>query len=355
MSCTYSLTVEPLGRTVEIREGQTILDACLREGIWLPHACGHGLCSSCKVDVTDGDVDHGPVSPFALMDFEREEGKALACCATPQSDLTIEADLDVDPDARCYPVRDFTATVVEIVDLTPDIKGVWLELNHDITFQAGQYINLSLPGMNEPRAYSLANPPSDTRRIELHIRLVPGGQGSTYVHQQLKVGDSLTVSGPYGQFFVRASRSAPMLFLAGGSGLSSPKSMILDLLAQGCTQPMTLIHGVRTAKDVFFADLFQGLAAQYPHFTYVPALSGEVDAGWTGATGFVHDVAEQQFQGRFSGMQAYLCGPPAMIDAAIQTLMKGRLFEQDIFTERFFSAADRAGDGKKSSPLFRRL
>ena len=88
---SYQLTIEPLGQTIEIEDGQTILDAALRAGIYLPHACCHGLCATCKVQVVDGEVDHGVASSFALMDFERDENKCLACCAMPESDLVIEA------------------------------------------------------------------------------------------------------------------------------------------------------------------------------------------------------------------------------------------------------------------------
>jgi phenol/toluene 2-monooxygenase (NADH) P5/A5 len=358
---SYQLTVEPLGRTIEIREGQTILDACLREGIWLPHACGHGLCSSCKVTVSDGDVDLGSISPFALMEFEREEGLALACCATAQSDITIEADIDIDDDAKCYPVQDFVGRVSRIENLTPDIKGVWIALEGDgITFQPGQYINLNIPGVERPRAFSLANPASQKGEVELHIRLVPGGQGSSYVHTQLAQGDSIGLSGPYGQFFVRKSRPGPTLFLAGGSGLSSPKSMIIDLLDEGWSDPITLIHGVRTEQDIFFGDLFRDLAQAHPNFRYVPALSQpqspdlQNETGWQGETGFVHEVAERLYNGKFSGLNAYLCGPPVMINACVDSLMKGRLFERSIFTERFISSAD-TGDGSAKSPLFRKV
>ena len=93
---SYELTIQPLGQTIEVEDGQTILDAALRAGIYLPHACCHGLCATCKVQVVDGEVEHGEASAFALMDFEREEQKCLACCATLQSDVTIEADIDED-------------------------------------------------------------------------------------------------------------------------------------------------------------------------------------------------------------------------------------------------------------------
>lgn len=121
---SHQLTIEPLGATVDVEPGQTMLDAALRAGIYLPHACGHGLCGSCKVQVLCGEVDLGAANPFALMDFERDEGKALACCATLQADTTIEADIDEDPDARVIPVRDFAAEVERIEDLTPTIRAI---------------------------------------------------------------------------------------------------------------------------------------------------------------------------------------------------------------------------------------
>lgn len=351
-----TLTVEPIEETVELAEGQTILDGCLRAGVWLPHACGHGLCGTCKVEVLDGDVDHGAASPFALMDFEREEGFTLACSATARSDLVIEADIDVDPDAVIRPVRDFVGRVSRFEHLTSDIIGIWISVDEGIEFQAGQYLNLTVDGVNGPRAFSFAGSPSVTHEVELHVRLVPGGAATPKLHAELSVGDEVRFSGPYGRFFVRRSAEKPMLFLAGGSGLSSPKSMVLDLLESGCTHPITLIHGVRTGADAYFGELFRSLEAAHPNFRYVPALSqpGDLDAEWTGETGFVHEVAERLFDGRFAGMSAYLCGPPPMIEACILTLMKGRLFERDIFTERFVTAADGEA-GLAKSPLFKRV
>src|SRR3546814_2692698 len=123
-----------------------LLDAALRAGIYLPHACGHGLCATCKVHVVNGEVDHGDASSFALMDFERDEGKTLACCATVEEDVTFEADIDEDPDAEIIPIRDFAGRVTRIESLPPTIKGLWIVQGEAIHFQAGQYINLALPG-----------------------------------------------------------------------------------------------------------------------------------------------------------------------------------------------------------------
>lgn len=352
---SHTLTIEPLGVELEIEDGQTILDAALRAGIYLPHACCHGLCATCKVTVVDGEVDHGDASSFALMDFEREEGKTLACCATVEADTIIEAEIDEDPDAKVIPIRDFAGRVARIEDLTPTVKGVWLELDDGagIEFQAGQYVNLAFPDGIGSRAFSIASAPADRGMIELNIRRVPGGAGTGYVHERMAVGDPVRLTGPYGRFFVRKSADLPMLFLAGGSGLSSPRSMILDLLQDGCTLPITLINGQRSQSELYYHEEFKALARDHPNFRYVPVLSDEPEeSDWQGARGFAHQAAVTAFGNDFRGHKAYLCGPPLMIEACISALMQGRLFERDIYTEKFLSAADAQ---QVRSPLFKGL
>ena len=352
---SYELSIEPLGRTIEGEEGQTILDASLRAGIYLPHACGQGYCATCKISVLDGEVDHGNASNFALMDYEREEGKALACCAKLEADTVIEVEIEIDTDSRNLPVRDYQGIVSRIEKLTPTIKGIWIKLDNDevLDFQAGQYVNLQLPDDIGIRAFSLANPPSTGNEIELNIRLVPGGVCTGWIHSQLKVGDKLRLTGPYGRFFVHKSAKLPSLFMAGGSGLSSPRSMILDLIGEGSELPITLVHGARNRQELYYHDEFVALAARHPNFTYVPALSDEAaDSDWQGFRGFVHDAAKAHFDNDFRGRKAYLCGPPIMIEACITTLMQGRLFERDIYTEKFFSAADAQ---QVRSPLFKKV
>ncbi|OXR35061.1 2Fe-2S iron-sulfur cluster binding domain-containing protein [Pseudomonas umsongensis] len=352
---SYQVTIEPTGETIEVEEGQTILQAALRQGVWLPFACGHGTCATCKIQVLEGEADLGAASSFALMDIERDEGKVLACCAIPQSDMVIEADIDADPDFLGHPVEDFRAVVSALVDLSPTIKGVHLKLDRPMAFQAGQYINLQLPGVDGTRAFSLANPPSRADEVELHVRRVEGGRVTGRIHDELKVGDRVELSGPYGQFFVRTSQSGDLIFIAGGSGLSSPQSMILDLLEAGDTRQIVLFQGARNRAELYNQELFEALQRDYANFTYVPALSqAEDDIAWTGFKGYVHDAAKQHFEGRFSTRKAYLCGPPVMIDSAITCLMQGRLFERDIFMERFYSAADGASESTRSA-LFKRI
>lgn len=349
---SYELTIEPLGQTIELDEEQTILDAALRAGIYLPHACVHGLCGTCKIQVLDGEVEHGEASTFALMDFEREEQKTLACCATAESDLVVEAEIEEDPDARNLPIQDYEAEVTRIEELTPTIRGIWLKPDRPVEYQAGQYINLTVSAEIGSRAFSLATPPS-SGELELNVRRVPGGEGTAYLHEQLAVGDRVHFSGPYGRFFVKKSAQVPVLFFAGGSGLSSPRAMLLDLLAEGFDLPIILVYGQRTRSELYYHQEFLELERQYPNLRYVPALSDEPeDSDWDGFRGYVHEAAQAALDNDFRGHKAYLCGPPLMIEASISALMQGRLFEKDIYTEKFISAADAQ---QVRSPLFRSL
>jgi phenol hydroxylase P5 protein len=129
--------------------------------------------------------------------------------------------------------------------------------------------------------------------------------------------------------------------------------MITDLLEQGDDRPITLVYGQRTLAELYYDAELRALAAAYPQFTYVPALSDEPqETAWGGERGFVHEVAKRQLDGNFSGRKAYLCGPPPMVEACISTLMQGRLFERDIYTEKFISATDA---NQARSPMFKRI
>lgn len=353
---SYQVTIEPLGETIEVEEGQTLLDAALRAGIHMPHACGHGLCGTCKVDVLDGEVEHGDPSPFALMDMERDEGKCLTCCATATGDLVIEADIDEEPDSKNYPVRDFTGVVSKTVRFSPRIKGIFLAIEGEgIEFQPGQYVNVEIPGLEGlPRAFSIASPASAKNLVELNVARIENGKGTAWIHEQLKTGDRLKFSGPYGRFYVRTSCPEPMIFMAGGSGLSGLKAMILDLFEKGESRPVTLVYGARNQEELYHRAMLEELAKEHDNFTFVPVLSAEAeDSDWPGMRGNVHEAAEKHFNGRFAGHKAYICGPPPMIDASISTLMRGRLFERDIHVENFYTQANK-GDRPKS-PLFRSI
>jgi len=338
----YELTIEPLGQTIEVEDGQTILDAALRAGIYLPHACCHGLCATCKVQVTDGEVDHGEASTFALMDFEREEGKCLACCARLESDTVIEAEIEDDPDSENLPVEDYRGEVVRIETLTPTIKGIWLKLDRPMHFQAGQYINLEIPALGGvSRAFSLANAPHDDACLQLHIRHVPGGQFTDHVFSTMRERDMLRFNGPHGCFFLDEESLKPVLLVAGGTGFAPIKAIVEHAIAEGSTRPMAIYWGGHGRVDLYQLSLAEKWALEHAHIDFVPVLSDRPENEiWRGRRGFVHAAAMTDFPD-LSGHQVYVCGSPAMVLAARRDFVgQCRLPETEFFADSFEFAND---------------
>lgn len=354
MTAEYTVTVEPLGATVTCRADQPVLDACLRAGVWLPHSCTHGTCGTCKVEVLDGEVDHGDASPFALMDFERDDGRLLPCVARPRGDLVIEADIDVDDSVPVHPVRDHAGVVVGLDDVAEDIRRLRVELDRDLAFNAGQYVSLAVPGHpGTTRTYSMANPPSQPRVLEFHVRRTPGGLATDgWIFATLAVGDRVALSGPYGRFVLRPDRAEPALMVAGGTGLAPVMSMVRHALEDGAgTAHLTLYQGARTRSAIYDVERFTDLAARFPErFTYRPCLSDEDADGF--AAGLVTDVIAADHDS-LGGHVGYVCGPPPMVEAALRTLMGRRLFPRDIYREGFVDESDRSSGGIRS-PLIRR-
>jgi phenol hydroxylase P5 protein len=350
---THTIRVESLDREVQCREDQNILDACLRAGVWLPHACTHGTCGTCKVEVLEGDVNHQDASAFALMDFERNEGKTLVCTATPESDVVIDADVEAEKGVTMHPVQDFVGTLSVLEDCARETRRLVFDLDREITFNAGQYVQVELPGGDEvTRSWSVASPPGQTTQIELNIRRTPGGRGTDgWVFKDLKVGDQVKIAGPYGRFFFRTARENAAIMIGGGTGLAPLKSMVRHVLETGTGQTMYLYHGVRGAADLYDVEFFRGLAAEHPdQFFYRPCLSEEDGVEGT-SHGLVTDVVMGDFP-TLRGMVAYLCGPPPMVEASLKMLMRKRLFPRDTYREDFFDSSDKATGGVRS-PLIR--
>jgi NAD(P)H-flavin reductase/ferredoxin len=348
---TYTVTVEPLGAEITCRADQTVLDACLREGIWLPHACTHGTCGTCKAEVLDGEVDLGDASPYALLDSERADGCALICVAKPRSDLTIEGEVELEDGVDVHPVRDFQGVIAALEDVAPGVRRVIIELQTPMAFNPGQYMLLDIPGGGQ-RPYSIASTPATPSRLELHIKRTPGGAATDgWVFASLQAGDAVSLSGPYGRFSFRPARTQPILMLGGGTGLAPLKSMITYLAETGGDRQVVLYHGVATREDLYDHEYLESLQAGHDWLTYRPALSRDE---WQGRSGRVPALLAQDYP-RASGHVAYVCGSPAMVTDTLKALMKARLFPRDIYREDFFDSADRAaGTNVVRSPLIRR-
>lgn len=349
----HRVTVEPAGREIACRADQNILDACLRAGIWLPHSCTHGTCGTCKAELLDGEVDHGDASSFALMDFERDEGKVLLCCARPKSDVTVEGDVEEEDGVEHHPVRDFLGEVVSIEDVAADVRRVVLRLDGELAFHPGQYVQIRVPGKDCVRTYSMANAPAEPDRLELHVRRTPGGIASDgWIFSSLAVGDRIELAGPYGRFFYRETRTEPALLIAGGTGLAPMKAIVRHVLESDLDRRLVLYHGSRTAAHSYDVDFFAELARAHPErFSYRPCVSGEPADGF--AHGHATDVLDADLE-TCEGRVAYVCGPPPMVEAALKLLMRKRLFPRDIYREDFLDEHDKASGAGVRSPLLRR-
>ena len=213
---SYQVTIEPLGQTIEVEEGQTILDAALRAGIYMPHACCHGLCATCKVQVVDGEVDHGAASPFALMDFERDEGRCLACCARADVRRDHRSRHRRGPGRAPSPGARHSARWPLARDLTPTIKGDLPRGSRGHARSRPASTSTCSSRRRDPRAFSLANPPQAARRARTQRAPVPDGKGTSYIHKELKVGDKVTLTGPLRPLLRAQVRCPAAVFMAGG-------------------------------------------------------------------------------------------------------------------------------------------
>ncbi len=240
---------------------------------------------------------------------------------------------------RLFPVRDRVGWVTSIEDCARETRRIHLELDQPLDFVAGQYVTLRVPHCNVRRSYSLANSPTDRRRIELHVRREPDGEATDrWLFRDVALGQQVDVSGPYGGFLLRLDRPEPVIMIAGGTGLAPIKSMIRYVLEQGHLQDLCLYQGADTAADLYDVEFFRELADAYPQqFSYVPCLSGE---SWSGARGLATDVVTADFS-RARGHVAYVCGPRAMVEASVKALIALRVPSRDIFRETFYDYADR--------------
>lgn len=331
--CTITINAR---RTLTVEGGRSLLATLKDADIFIPSACGgRGSCGLCKVT-----LERGAGSPLAtelawLSPAEQAGGVRLACQVKVKNDLAL-----VLPEALLE-VRQYATRVVGLRDLTPDIKEVRLQLVDPpaITFKAGQFIQFEVPPYDltdEPvyRAYSIASPPSASGAIELEIRAVPNGLCTTYVHRHLRVGDVVTINGPYGDFTLRDT-DREILCVAGGSGMAPIKSILTDMAEQRNPRKVRYFYGARARADLAAYDAIRALESALPDFSFIPALSAPgPDDGWRGETGRITDVMDRHVE-KAPEAEAYLCGSPFLIDACIQRLTAKGLPMERIYYDKF--------------------
>jgi propane monooxygenase reductase subunit len=337
--------LEPVGIELEVDEDETILGAAFRQGIMLMHGCKEGQCAACKSFLLDGEVDLDRYSTFALPDFEEQEGYTLLCRAHALSDVEIEL-LHYDEEVlrSGVPIVTATAEVEAVEPLTHDIRRLVLRLRDPdrITFHAGQYMDIAIPGADgEHRSFSMANTPGQPDRLEFMIKLYEGGHFSGLLDNGhgIKVGDELQCTGPYGVFTLRESSPRRLVFIAGGAGMAPIVSLLRSMAESGSTRPATFYYGARTEADLFCLDELDRLAGELPQLRFVPALSESGGDGWDGESGLVTDVVDR-LEDDLTDVDAYLCGPPPMVDAAIALLERRGCAESRIYFDKFTTTAD---------------
>jgi propane monooxygenase reductase component len=338
MGQTFQVRLEPVGIEFEVDEDETVLRGAFRQGLMLMHGCKEGQCSACKSFLLDGEVDLDKYSTFALNDFEKEEGWTLLCRAHAMSDLEVEL-INYDEEVLRSGVAMSTAMmrVQRIEALTHDIKRLVLS-GSEMNYNPGQYVDIRIPGSDETRSFSMANLPGG--QLELMIKVYPEGKFSSLLSSgELQEGHELEVTGPYGVFTLRAKSERPLLFIGGGAGMAPILALLRSLAEQGSTRPAVYYYGARGPQDLFHLQELEELAERLPNFRFVPALSdcGE-DEQWEGERGLITDVVERG-EAELSEVDAYLCGPPPMVDAAIGLLERKGVPDSRVYYDKFTTTA----------------
>jgi propane monooxygenase reductase subunit len=337
---THKVRFVPVNIEIEVNEDETVLNAAFRQGVSLTHGCREGQCGACKSFLLDGDMELDRYSTFALPEYESDEGYVLLCRCHAYSDLEVELiNYDEDIIRLGIPIESFQTTIEAIEPLTHDIRRLVLKMNDPerrLKFNAGQYVSISIPGSEESRAFSMANTPRITDRLEFIIKVFPGGLFSGLLDGGFTIGQELEVKGPYGVFMLREKHETDIICIGGGSGMAPLLSLLDDMAERGIKRKTTYFYGARTRKDLFHLEHLKQLEEQLPGFRFIPALSmATAEDEWEGETGLITDVLERNLEENQLHTQAYLCGPPPMIDAAIPVLVSKGISEDRIFFDKF--------------------
>jgi NAD(P)H-flavin reductase/ferredoxin len=317
--------------TIDARADETVLAAARRHGLALASDCESGECQTCRGTLRSGAVSYPDGLEISLTEPDLAAGAALCCVATPRGDLVVALPYNR---ASLLPVTTAYLSVTAVERLCASAVALRGKLmrNAKLAFYAGQYVNLTVPGTTHQRAYSMANPPEEPDALEFLVRLIEGGAMSEFLRAGPAPGSVIALKGPHGVFY-RRERDAPMLMIAGGTGLAPMLSMLRQLAARGASRRrIILCFGVTGADDLFGLDVLDRLAETLPGLERRVAIMRPDDA-WTGTRGVVTDLLRPDDVA--SGPDAYLCGPPPMIAAARGWLAAHGMPPAHVFAEEF--------------------
>ncbi|EGM71503.1 NADH:ubiquinone reductase (Na(+)-transporting) subunit F [Shewanella sp. HN-41] len=360
-------------KSIKVAAGDKLLGALASQSIFIPSACGGGgTCGQCRVKVKSGGGDILPTELGHITKKEAKEGCRLACQVAVKTDMELELDEEI------FGVKKWQCEVISNDNKATFIKELLLKLpeGEDVHFKAGGYIQIEAPAhvvkyadfdipakyrgdwekyglfdlvstVNEDvlRAYSMANYPDEKGRIMLNVRIatppsanVPPGKMSSYIFN-LKAGDKVTISGPFGEFFVKET-DAEMVFIGGGAGMAPMRSHIFDQLKSKKTKrKMSFWYGARSTREVFYQEDFDTLAAENDNFVWHVALSEPLlEDNWTGYTGFIHNVLYENYLKNHKApedCEFYMCGPPIMNSSVIRMLESLGVEPENILLDDF--------------------
>ncbi len=336
----FKVTLEASGHRFEVAEGETVLDAAQRAGLALPYSCRSGVCGSCKAIVLEGSFAYPRNPPSALNAAERAQHAALLCQAVPTSDLLLRV-REV-RSVEDMPRRELEVKVTAKDRLAPDVVRLLLTPvpgQPRLRWLPGQYVDVLLDD-GKRRAFSLARAPHLGPELEVHVRHVAGGGFTSRVFHELEVGDTLRIEGPLGTFVPREDAERPMILLAGGTGFAPIKALVEHFLHLGSRRPMHVYWGARSAADLYLRELPERWAGEAARLDFTPVVSDPREAAHAGLrAGLVHEAVLEDWPD-LSGMDVYMCGPPALIDAGRRSFAEAGLPEDRLYFDSFEYAPD---------------
>lgn len=361
-------------KSITVPAGKTLLNTLSDQKIFLPSACGGGgTCAMCKCQILEGGGEILPTETSHFSYREQKENWRLACQVKVKNDMSIQI-----PD-EIFNIQKYTCTVASNKNVATFIKELVMDLdeNQRLDFRSGGYIQIDIPEYElsfkdfdiderfredwekynlfdlqvknpEPvfRAYSMANHPAEGQKVILNVRIatpprgmdVPPGIASSWIFN-LKPGDKVTISGPYGEFYIKDT-DREMCFIGGGAGMAPMRSHIFHLFyTEKTKRKATFWYGARSKREMFYDEEFKAIAKEHPNFSYHVALSDPLpEDKWDGPVGFIHQVAFDEYLSKHedpSEIEYYLCGPPMMLDAVQKMLYNLGVDEENIAFDDF--------------------
>jgi benzoate/toluate 1,2-dioxygenase reductase subunit len=335
---TYKIALnfeDGVTRFIDCKETETVADAAYRQSINVPIDCRDGACGACKCSCESGSFKLGEYIEDAMSESEAAQGMVLTCQMYPKSDCVVR--IPAASDVCKIRQANFSATISDVRPLSDSTISLTLQGDAlaKLHFLPGQYANLQVPGSDQHRAYSFSSMPQDNA-VSFLIRNVPGGLMSGFLRDKAKIGETMTLAGPLGSFYLRDIRR-PVLMLAGGTGLAPFLAMLEKIVANGGSPfAVHLIYGVNTDTDLVELDKLAAFAAALPNFTYalvvVSADSAQAKKGYVTQ----HIEPTQLNDG---DVDIYLCGPPPMVEAVAQTIRDKAITPASFHYEKFAASA----------------